>query len=404
MARDFFLIIVAAGKGTRMDAVIPKQYMLLNDKSLLRHTMDAFSSVKGLRHICLVINQQDEAHYLKALDKYLLNGIDVSEAVSISIGGKTRQQSVNNGLKALGASQGLRDDDIVLIHDAARPFVTCHDIDALLEVMEDHEGASLACEVTDTCRIVNELNIAQDNVSRDNLWSLQTPQAFHYGVIKKAHDNFNDPNKNYTDDTALASEMGCDVALVQASKYNFKITTQEDLHMAECLLSTNLSTSTHVGMGYDVHAFDDNAHNVESIRLCGVDIDYDCKLKGHSDADVGIHALCDAIYGAIGQGDIGLHFPPSNVDYKDMDSAVFLEHAMSLLRAKSGKLVNADVTIICERPKIGTHRVEMVKRVAQIMNVQETRINIKATTTEKLGFAGRKEGIAAQAIATVSLP
>ncbi len=403
MSNKFYLIIVAAGKGTRMESEVPKQYMILNGRPLLRHTMDAFANIEGLCHICLVVNPKDEAYYQNALKGYFLNGQDGSDVVSICAGGKTRQQSVHSGLKLLGKNSVIKDGDIVLIHDAARPFVVHEDVNALLNIMAEHKGASLACKITDTCRSVNKLNIAQEPVSRDNLWTLQTPQAFHYGLIVKAHDR-SDPNKEYTDDTALASEIGCDVALVPASKYNFKITTKEDIHMAERLLSTGSSRVNRSGMGYDVHAFDDGVSDVDSIRLCGVNIEYDRKLKGHSDADVGLHALCDAIYGAIGEGDIGLHFPPSNADYKNMDSAVFLEHAMSLLRSKNGELVNTDVTIICERPKIDQHREKMVKRVAQIMNVPASSVNIKATTTEQLGFEGRREGIAVQAIATVSLP
>ena len=174
--------------------------------------------------------------------------------------------------------------------------------------------------------------------------------------------------------------------------------------MAERILSTELPTTTRTGMGYDVHAFDDNAYGIKTIRLCGIDIEYDRKLKGHSDADVALHALCDAIYGAISKGDIGLHFPPDNPDYKDMDSALFLEHARSLLRDMGGELINADITIICEHPKISQHREKMVQRIAQIMSVPSSRINVKATTTEQLGFAGRKEGVAAHAVVNVSLP
>jgi 2-C-methyl-D-erythritol 4-phosphate cytidylyltransferase/2-C-methyl-D-erythritol 2,4-cyclodiphosphate synthase len=403
MSRDFYLIIVAAGKGNRMESETPKQYMMIDGKPLLRHTMDAFANIKRLRHICLVVNPKDELYYQDALNGYSLNCQEASSAVSICTGGKTRQQSVHSGLRALGRNKALKDSDIVMIHDAARPFVAHYDIDALLRAMADNKGASLACKVTDTCRSVNNLNIAQETVFRDNMWTLQTPQAFHYGLIAKAHEKCNS-NKEYTDDTTLASDVGCDVALVLASKYNFKITTQEDILMAERLLSTGSKCVTRCGTGYDVHAFDNNANNVEFIKLCGVDVEYDRKLKGHSDADVGLHALCDAIYGAIGQGDIGLHFPPNNADYKNMDSTVFLEHAMSILRAKNGELINVDITIICERPKISAYRERMVERIAQITNVPVSRINVKATTTEQLGFEGRKEGVAAQAIATVSLP
>jgi 2-C-methyl-D-erythritol 4-phosphate cytidylyltransferase/2-C-methyl-D-erythritol 2,4-cyclodiphosphate synthase len=332
-----------------------------------------------------------------------MNGKTASEIVSICIGGKTRQESVHRGLKEVKECCPISGDDVVLIHDAARPFVACHDIEALLNTMKEYHGASLAYKSVDTCRSVNEINVAQEEISRDDVWSIQTPQAFRYATIIKAHAQC-DPHKVYTDDTSIASDSGCSVVLVPASKYNFKITTQEDIHMADRLLSTAVLRSIRTGMGYDVHAFDDDVHPVEAIRLCGVDIKHDRKLKGHSDADVGLHALCDAIYGAIGAGDIGVHFPPSNDEYKDMDSSVFLEQAISLLRDKKGELINADITLVCEQPKIGEYREKMVKRIAQIMKVSELRINIKATTTEKLGFAGRKEGIAAQAVVNVSLP
>ena len=195
--------------------------------------------------------------------------------------------------------------------------------------------------------------------------------------------------------------MGIDVKLVKGSRQNFKITTKEDLHMAEQLLSTKLVTRT--GQGFDVHAFDDSTDNVQNIKLCGVEIEYNRKLKGHSDADVGLHALTDAILGAIAEGDIGLHFPPSNNDFKNMDSALFLEHAIKLLLDKGGELINADITLICEEPKIGKYREKIIKQVANILEVHDNCVNIKATTTEKLGFTGRKEGIAAQAIVSVTM-
>ena len=403
MNREFYLIVVAAGKGERMGAALPKQYLKIDNKPLLRHTLEAFASQNELRHICLVINPEDESLCQDALDGYTLNGLDASRSVSICSGGAIRQQSVYNGLKLLGSSLGLREEDVVLIHDAARPFVTPQDIEALISALQVHTGASLAYNITDTCRTVNKYNIAQEAVSRDNLWSLQTPQAFCYGAIKKAHETC-DPEKKYTDDTALVSDAGYDIALVPASRYNFKITTKEDLHMAEKLLSTGSPTRVCTGMGYDVHAFDDNARRVKTIRMCGIDMEFDRKLIGHSDADVGLHALCDAIYGAIGEGDIGLHFPPGNPEYKNADSAVFLEHALSLLRSKGGILNNVDITLICEKPKVGTYRPQITARLAQLTGIPEARINIKATTTEQLGFEGRKEGIAAQAVICVTLP
>lgn len=395
MGKDFYLLIVAAGKGQRIGLDIPKQYLTIAGKPLLSHTLDAFGSIKGLKQICLVVNPDDKKHYECILKKW-----DRKPLITCA-GGNTRQESVRNGLEAFA----LQDDDIILIHDAARPFIREDDISALLGALEEHKGASLAFNITDTCRNVSKTNIAQDTVSRENLWALQTPQAFAFKDIKQAHDlhAIRDPNKKYTDDTDLLSDMiNCDVKLVASTRHNFKITTWEDIQMAEKILS-DMPLAPRVGMGYDVHGFDNNIDHATHIRLCGVDIKYDRKLKGHSDADVGLHALCDAIYGAIGAGDIGMHFPPSNQDYKDMDSAKFLEHAMSLLREKGGVLVNADVTLICEEPKIGPYKEQMTSRMAQIMHCSPACINLKATTTEKLGFEGRKEGISAQAVASVLL-
>lgn len=396
MDKEFHLIIVAAGKGTRIDADIPKQYLEIAGKSLLTHTLDAFSTINGLKSLCLVVNPNDKVHYERIM-------MDWSKDIPIQIafGGRTRQQSVHNGLDTLS----LRDKDIVLIHDSARPFIDKRDINALLNALEHNEGASLAYKITDTCRRVSELDMAQEAVSRENLLGLQTPQAFHFGAIKKAH-NLCDLNKEYTDDTALFSDMmNCDVKLVEASRHNFKITTKEDIAMAEKILSSNVLRETHIGMGYDVHAFDDDVSNadVTTVRLCGIDVPHDRKLKGHSDADVGLHALCDAIYGALGAGDIGQHFPPSNMAYKDMDSAKFLEHAVTLMKDRNARLINADITLICEKPKITPYKEQIQLRIAEIMGTLSARINVKATTTEGLGFAGRKEGIAANAIVSIEI-
>ncbi|MFP4097848.1 MAG: 2-C-methyl-D-erythritol 4-phosphate cytidylyltransferase [Alphaproteobacteria bacterium] len=406
--RGFYMIVVAAGKGTRAGAPIPKQYIEIDGKTILRHTLDALSCLKDLNHICLVVNPQDERHYKNALKGYTLNGKSAEQAVSICAGGKTRQQSVYEGLLRLGEEKRLRDDDVVLVHDGARPFVNSHDIGSLLLVMKERECASLAVKQTDTFRIYIEDKSLFQNVSRENLWALQTPQAFQYGLIKKAHEKAG-TDYTYTDDTALMRESGHDVMLVSGSKYNIKITTQEDLVMAQRLLSkTQYETKTRTGIGFDVHAFKDQMDQTgkekKQIRLCGIDIEHERALKGHSDADVAIHALCDAIYGAIAQGDIGLHFPPDNMDYKDMDSALFLKHAMELLRGKNGNIINIDITIICESPKITPYRDLMRSRLAKIMEIPGNCINIKATTTEKLGFTGRREGIAAQAIVSIALP
>ncbi len=387
---NFYLIIVAAGSGSRLSSSIPKQYIKINGKTIIRHSLDIFYSMPNLKNTYVVINPNHQELYNQSV-----KGLDNIEFCE---GGTTRQESVYNGLKAI---KSAKDDDIILIHDAARPFIKKGEINNLIQATKVAKAATLAVMVVDTMRRGDKNNVAQENVKRDNLWAIQTPQAFNYGLIKQAHD-ICDKNKQYTDDSAIISDMGIDVKLVKGSMKNFKITTKEDLYMAERLLPTNVVTRT--GQGFDVHAFDNNINDdVQNIKLCGVDIEYNRKLKGHSDADVGLHALTDAILGAIAEGDIGLHFPPSNNNFKNMDSAIFLEHAIKLLRDKGGKIINADITLICEEPKIGKYRGKITKRVANILEVSDNCINIKATTTEKLGFTGRKEGIAAQAIVSINM-
>lgn len=391
----FSVIIVAAGSGTRLENDTPKQYINVCGQSVLRHTLNIFTEMDNISNVCVVINPDHKKLYTSAV-----KGID---NLKVCYGGKDRKDSVYNGIKSLS---DLKDDDIILIHDAARPLVQKSDIYNLLKTMKSYKASSLAYPISDSLSYCDVNNIPTSRISRDNLWSIQTPQAFHYGLIKDAHEHCDD--QPYTDDTSLVSAMGTDVKFVKGSKSNFKITLAEDLILAEHILSTKLSTklSTDIrtGLGYDVHAFDDLQKNITHTRLCGVDIAHDRKLKGHSDADVGLHALTDAILGAIGEGDIGLHFPPSNMDFKNMDSAVFLEYAMKLLHDKGGVLINADITLICERPKIGKYRGQIVDRVAEILNVSPKCINIKATTSERLGFTGREEGIAAQAAVSISLP
>ena len=388
----FSVIIVAAGSGTRLGADTPKQYREIFGRTILRHTLDVFMTMDTLQQICVVINPEH-----KALFDAATSGMD---NIKFCHGGEDRKDSVYNGIKFLSY---LKSEDLILIHDAARPFVQEAEIHALLNTMKNHKAASLAYPVVDSLSYCDKDNIPTNRIPRENLWNIQTPQAFHYGTLKQAHEQC-DESKNYTDDTSLVSALNIPVKFIKSSKNNFKITLAEDLTLAEHILSTKLSTDIRTGLGYDVHAFDDEAKDITHTRLCGVDIPHNLKLKGHSDADVGLHALTDAILGAIGEGDIGLHFPPSNMDFKNMDSAVFLEHAMKLLRDKGGALNNADITLICERPKIGAYRKQIVVRLAEILDVSPKRINVKATTSEKLGFTGREEGIAAQAAVSISLP
>lgn len=386
--RKIFVLIVAGGGGSRFGGDIPKQYLALAGKPVLRHSIDSFLDIVPSDHIKVVINPDHLGDYQNSI-----SGLSLAPYASC---GKTRKESVYNGLIY---SSEIGHEDIILVHDAARPLIALEDIKNLIAAMDTADAACIVAPVSDSLCYADEHLTITNSCERENLYALQTPQAFKFGLLKQAHENA-PPLKDFTDDTALVRDMGISVKLVVAKHTNFKITRKEDMALAQALLSTTQSTEFRSGTGFDVHAFDEEA-KTQSIRLCGVDIPFDRKLKGHSDADVGLHALTDAILGAIGEGDIGLHFPPSDMTFKNMDSAIFLEHAMKLLKDKGGELVNADVTLICERPKIGDHRDQLRTRVADILKINVTRVNIKATTTEKLGFTGRKEGIAAQAAVSV---
>lgn len=324
------------------------------------------------------------------LYKDAVEGLNLPDFV---LGGNERNISIFNGLKSFS---NLNNEDYILLHDGARPLVSKNCISRVLDALDTYEAVSPAIALADTLRRADNGGMAKDIVMRDGLYAHQTPQGFHYGTIKSAHENAD--NAVYTDDSALVSEAGVPVKMVMGDKMNFKITTQDDLLMAKALLEAG---EIRTGMGFDVHAFAEENQSNGSVRLCGVDVPHPLSLDGHSDADVGLHALTDAILGAVAAGDIGRHFPPSNDDYKDMDSAVFLRKAIEILEEKQGQLVNIDLTLICEAPKIAPHADDMVAAVSKITGLSVERISIKATTTEKLGCTGRGEGIAAQAIATV---
>jgi 2-C-methyl-D-erythritol 4-phosphate cytidylyltransferase/2-C-methyl-D-erythritol 2,4-cyclodiphosphate synthase len=383
---NFHVVIAAAGQGLRFGSKIPKQYSVLAGKSMLRHAVERFIGLPGLQSITIIIQPEHTEYYHQAI-----KGISLAPPV---MGGAERSISIRNALNALSS---LRPDDIVLIHDAARPLIQRHDILNLINALHDHDAATLASPVADTLRRGDDNNTAHESINRDKLWAIQTPQAFRAKILKKAHESI---EGIFTDDTSIVSALGTDVKIVNGSRSNIKITRPDDFEMAEKLLMH--STETRTGMGYDVHAFSKNPNR--ALMLCGIKIDHPFGLEGHSDADVGLHALTDAILGSIGSGDIGQHFPPSKSEFKDMDSAIFLEKACAMLRAKGGSIINADITLICETPKIGPHRDAMQKRVADILAIDVTRVNIKATTTEGLGFTGRGEGIAAQAIVNIKIP
>jgi 2-C-methyl-D-erythritol 4-phosphate cytidylyltransferase/2-C-methyl-D-erythritol 2,4-cyclodiphosphate synthase len=282
----------------------------------------------------------------------------------------------------------------VLIHDAARPFVSPNAIRTIIAAMETAQAATLVSPVADTLVDPN-----YNRLDRDRISSVQTPQAFRIGTLKAAHEKFENDN-SFTDDAGLIAAMGGKITLVPGSHENFKITSSGDMAMAEKLLAGG--TETRTGFGYDVHAFDPAPASV--IRLGGIDIPHDRKLLGHSDADVILHALTDALLGTIGEGDIGQLFPPSDMRWKNADSEIFVAEAVRRVRTRGGKIIHADITLIAEAPKIGPHREKMLTRIAAMLGLTPDRVGLKATTSEGLGFTGRKEGIVAQAVASITLP
>ncbi|MEO1265757.1 MAG: bifunctional 2-C-methyl-D-erythritol 4-phosphate cytidylyltransferase/2-C-methyl-D-erythritol 2,4-cyclodiphosphate synthase [Pseudomonadota bacterium] len=390
-------VIVAAGRGSRMaearDDRAPKQYREIGGRPVLWHTVQAFSRREAISEVRVVIHGDDAHLYETCI------GSGVAKVGPAVTGGATRQISVRNGLEALGASP----PDVVLIHDAARPFVTSTDITKLIEAVARHGAAIAATPVADTLKRGGSVGggdgaAITDTVDRTGLWRALTPQAFAYVDIRAAHAAAADRD-DLTDDAAVAEAAGLDVRLVATDPDNFKITTPDDLARAEARLSQSSPPDIRVGSGFDVHKFGPGDH----VWLCGLKVPHDAALVGHSDADVGLHALTDAILGAIADGDIGAHFPPSDPQWKGAASDQFLAHAVQRVAARGGRLLNVDVTLVCEAPKVGPHRDAMRARIAEIIDLDIGRVAVKATTSEGLGFPGRREGIAAMATATVML-
>jgi 2-C-methyl-D-erythritol 4-phosphate cytidylyltransferase/2-C-methyl-D-erythritol 2,4-cyclodiphosphate synthase len=392
-------LITASGRGSRLAINgdgIPKQYLPLAGVPMLRHTILAFLQHPQITDVICTIHPDDVELYEEATI-----GLDLLNPV---FGGDTRQASVHNGLEALREYNPTK----VLIHDGARPFVSKRVINGILEKLETHPAVIPAIAVEDTIKKYGEGKI-EWTVERENLWRAQTPQGFLYHDILNAHKAFKDIN--FTDDAALDEYAGIPVAIISGSHNNFKITTEEDYERAKKLISLqveNVQEEVRCGTGYDVHRFRAREKGeTHSMRIAGVDIptpeDFDKKIEAHSDGDVAIHALIDALLGAIGEGDIGEHFPPSDNKWKGCDSREMLKQINHLLRKKGARIVNIDLTVICERPKLSKYKQQMEKSLATVLNIKESRVNVKATTTEKLGFLGREEGIAAQAICNVAI-
>lgn len=375
-------LIVGAGQGTRVGGDLPKQYLSVGGETVLRRTLRAFADHPRIDAVRPVIALNHRTLFDEAT-----SGLAVLDPVG---GGATRQDSVRLGLESLVDLA----PEFVLIHDAARPFVDRAVIDRVLDALADRPGAIPALPVTDTLKRGAADGAVAATVDRAGLFRAQTPQGFRFAAILDAHRRA--IGAAMTDDAQVAENAGMAVALVAGGEDNVKLTTPEDMARAE----RGFAGETRTGFGFDVHRFRPGDH----VTLCGVRVPFEAGLEGHSDADVGLHALTDALLGAISKGDIGDHFPPNDPQWRGAPSDIFLRHAAALTAAIGGRIVNLDVTIVCEQPRIGPHRRAMIERIAAIAGIAPDRVAVKATTTERLGFTGRGEGIAAQAVATVALP
>ncbi len=371
-------IIVAAGRGTRAGEGLPKQWRSLLGRSLVAWSLEAFRSHPAVGTCVLVLHPDDMG---------MAPGYEAHGDVLVASGGETRGASVLAGLRALDG----RGISHVLIHDAARPLVSAEIISRVVAALGQADGAAPAIAVVDALWRGDEGKVTglQD---RAGLYRAQTPQGFAYGAIRAAHETH---DEHAADDVEVARAAGLTVAIVKGEERNLKITTAGDFDRAAQFLKDDMDIRT--GNGFDVHRFGPGDHVV----LCGLKLPHDHGLEGHSDADVGMHALTDAIYGALADGDIGRHFPPSDPQWKGADSRVFLDHAVGRAAARGFRIANADVTLICEVPKIGPHALDMAEELAAIMGIGADRVSVKATTSEQLGFTGRKEGIAALASVTL---
>ena len=374
-------LIVAAGRGHRFGGEMPKQYTQLDGAPVLRHTVMAFLSQPKIDHVRVVIHPDDMGLYEAATE-----GLGLKTPI---FGGEERQDSVRLGL------QQIADDapDFVLIHDGARPYISADVISRVLDALGSAAGAIPTLPLTDTIkRVIDGKIVATED--RFELWRAQTPQGFRYSDILNAHLKLT--GQSLTDDAAICEAVGLTVVRVDGDDKNVKITTLSDIQASD---NGEIFKETRSGIGFDVHRFADGDHVV----LCGVKIAHTHSLEGHSDADVALHALTDALLGAVGEDDIGHFFPPSDEQWRGVASDQFVSHAVKLIDSKGGRIVNVDITMMCEAPRVGPYRLLMRERVATILKISPSRVNVKATTTEKLGFTGRGEGIAAQAIANVEI-
>jgi 2-C-methyl-D-erythritol 4-phosphate cytidylyltransferase/2-C-methyl-D-erythritol 2,4-cyclodiphosphate synthase len=381
-------IVVAAGRGVRAGGDLPKQFRRLGGDTLLQRALSAFTGVAAVSLVQPVIRPDD-----LTLVHMLVDGMDVLPPVS---GGATRQASVRAGLEALEP----REPDIVLIHDAARPFASSELIARAIAAAEKTGAAIPGLPVTDTVKRIDRTVMIETTLDRNSIRLVQTPQAFAFSALLKAHRRAATQGRDdFTDDAALAEWAGMKVSVFEGEPGNIKLTTPDDFARAEALQAASLG-DVRTGSGFDVHAFGPGDH----VTLGGIRIPCDRALTGHSDADVALHALTDAILGALADGDIGAHFPPTDPQWRGASSDRFLVFAVDRVRARGGLIAHLDLTIVCEFPRISAHRDTMRANIARLARIDTERVAVKATTSEKLGFTGRGEGIVAQATATVRLP
>jgi 2-C-methyl-D-erythritol 4-phosphate cytidylyltransferase/2-C-methyl-D-erythritol 2,4-cyclodiphosphate synthase len=390
--RTIAAIIVAAGRGERASAggdPEPKQYRQLHGEAVLSRTIRAFLGGANVDWVLPVIHPDHVARYdaLGLADEHLLPAVT---------GAATRQGSVLAGLQALGPKR----PDLVLIQDAARPLTSPEVISGVVAALASAEAALPVVPVTDTIKRSLDGKTVTATEDRNTLFAAQTPQGFRFPQILSAHLRATRMPREFTDDAAIAEWAGLTVALTPGSTQNIKITHPEDFARAERLLGGATHMETRIGSGFDVHPFEPG----DAVWLGGVKIAHTHKLKGHSDADVALHALTDAIYGALGEGDIGSFFPPSDPQWKGAASSIFLAHAANLVAERGGRIVNLDITIVAEAPRIGPHVAAMKAAIAGICHTTPSRVAVKATTSEELGFTGRREGIVAMATASIELP
>ena len=366
-------LIVAAGQSSRMGKGVPKPYLPLGGKAVLTHSVDAFLSHPDIDEVQVVISKAHDDLYEQALEGRTIN--------SPIYGGASRSESVLNGLRALTS-------DYVLIHDTARPFITHEIVSRIIGELGEERGVVVACPVVDTLRLKD----GNGDIDRDKVLRVQTPQAFHVKALIEAYEKV---GTDFTDDASAFEAAGGEIICVEGTEALFKITTEADYIRAQHMTSQHIIKT---GLGFDVHKF---AETGDHVMLGGIKVPHTHSLEGHSDADVVLHALTDAMLGTIGAGDIGEHFPPSDPQWKGAASSRFVEHACNLLAKEGGRISNVDVTVICEAPKLSDYKADMRAHIAGLLGIENAHVNIKATTTEGLGFTGRKEGIAAQVLVTV---